>query len=82
MLDIWEYIRPRNPASADQLVRTIDECCHTLGEYPHMGRLRIDLGGNIRSFPVKEYVIFYKAENDGILVLRVLHAARHLSALL
>jgi toxin ParE1/3/4 len=43
-----------------------------------MGAVRDELIPNLRSFPVGNYLIFYKPLPDGIEVLRVLHGARDL----
>ena len=43
---------------------------------PEMGRKRPELGHELRSFVIKNYVIFYDPIPDGIFVVRVLHGAR------
>jgi toxin ParE1/3/4 len=41
-----------------------------------MGRAREELASELRSFPVRRYVVFYRPLVDGIEVVRVLHGAR------
>lgn len=46
-----------------------------------MGRARVELGADLRSFPFGRYVIFYAPIEDGIdVVVRVLHSARDIDA--
>jgi toxin ParE1/3/4 len=46
-----------------------------------MGRLRPELVPKLRSFPVGEYVVFYRSIRDGIEVVRVLNGARDIGRL-
>ena len=46
-----------------------------------MGRARPELSGGLRSFPTRTpYIIFYLPNDDGLLVVRVLHHARDIDA--
>lgn len=73
--DIWDYASESSVERADRLLDLIYEKCQRLAEYPEMGRARHELLVNLRSFTVKNYVIFYQPITDGIEVLRVLHGA-------
>jgi toxin ParE1/3/4 len=73
--DIWAYASESDVERADWLLDLIYETCQRLAEYPEMGRARHELLVNLRSFTVKNYVIFYQPIADGIEVLRVLHGA-------
>jgi toxin ParE1/3/4 len=46
-----------------------------------MGKRRDELVTNVRSFPVGNYLIFYRPVNQGIEVLRVLHGARDIPSI-
>lgn len=74
--DIWDYTAESGVERADQLLDLIFQKCQTLAAYPEMGRARHELLVNLRSFGVKNYVLFYQPITDGIEVLRVLHGAR------
>ena len=76
LLEMWEYIAEENIGRADTFIETILETCETLALSNQMGRLREELAPNLRSFPVKSYLIFYRAIADGIEVARVLHSSR------
>ena len=82
LLEIWDYIAADNPAAADGLLDEIDAACATLAENPNAGRLREELALALRSLPVGNYVIFYRPQADGIVLIRVLHGARDLPELL
>lgn len=73
---IWEYIAEDNIDAADRFVRRIDEVYHRLAEHPKIGRRREELVSDLRSFPVGDYVIFYKPQEGGIIVVRILHSAQ------
>ncbi|WP_084193410.1 type II toxin-antitoxin system RelE/ParE family toxin [Vibrio aerogenes] len=42
-------------------------------EYPSTGQLRHDLLPDLRSHSIKSHTIFYRAFNDRVEVIRVLH---------
>lgn len=47
-----------------------------------MGRARDELAEGLRSFPTGQYIIFYQPVPGGIEIVRVLHGARDLDAIL
>jgi toxin ParE1/3/4 len=54
-----------------------------LGQYPQIGRRRdYDLRPGLRSFPVGEYVIIYRAEGPDALILHVMRGSRDIEGLL
>jgi toxin ParE1/3/4 len=76
--EIWEYIAEDNETAADKTLREIDAQCHVVGQYPKIGRDRSDIVPDVRSFPVGNYLIFYRETGQGIEIIRVLHGARNL----
>ena len=74
--DIWRYIAEDNPDAADRLLRKIDEKLNLYAAHPGMGADRSRLAAGLRSFPVGNYLIFYRAAIGGIELVRVLHGAR------
>ncbi len=52
-----------------------------LASNPGMGRKRDSLVPNLRSFPVVNYLIFYRPINQGIEAILVLHGARDIQSL-
>ncbi|GAA6621424.1 type II toxin-antitoxin system RelE/ParE family toxin [Scytonema sp. NUACC26] len=52
LIDIWDYIGQNNEVAADRVLNEIDRKLKLLSNSPYIGRERIDLGNNLRSFPV------------------------------
>jgi toxin ParE1/3/4 len=76
--DIALYIARDNPAAAKRLLQRFDRKLERLAEFPGLGRSRDDLMPGLRSYPIKKYLLLYRAVDDGIELLRVLHGMRDL----
>ncbi len=48
---------------------------------PYLGRQRDELRAGMRSFPLGNYLVFYRVQEDAVLILRVLHGRRDIDAL-
>jgi toxin ParE1/3/4 len=82
--EIWLYIADDSPATADCFVDEIIARFRDLAdlaEQPGMGRTREELAPSLRSVPVGNYLIFYRAHSDGIDIVRVLSGFRDLPGL-
>jgi toxin ParE1/3/4 len=66
--------------AADRLLHTINKKCQNLAIFPSLGRSREELSPEVRSFPVEEYLIFYRLVEDGVEILRVISGCRDLQA--
>lgn len=75
--DIWFYIAQDSVSAADRWIEALLETTVTLAFQPDIGRLRPELAPEIRSMPVKAYMIYYRPISDGIEIIRVLHASRN-----
>ena len=73
---IWDYIAERDLVAADSLLRSFDEKLTLLAAFPGARQARPELRPRLRSFPVKDYLIFYRPIRGGIELIRVLHGAR------
>ena len=82
LTEIWDYIARDNPSAADRYLDRIQEHCHDLAESSRLGRLRPELAPGLRSSPFQSHVVFYEEREDGIEVIRVLHGARDVPAIL
>ncbi len=82
ILEIWDYIAADSLAAADRWIDHLDEQFRVLATQPMMGRARDELAPRVRSFPFGRYVVFYVPLDDGIDVVRVLHGARDIDAVL
>jgi len=72
---IWHYIALDSPDNADRLLRSFDRALNMLASFPKAGRNRGRILSGLRSFPVGNYLIFYRPRADGIEVLRLLHGS-------
>jgi toxin ParE1/3/4 len=82
--DIWYYVAKESGSIeiADRLIDSITDRCFLLASHPHVGRRRDDdLRPGLRSFPVGEYVIIYRIEDEHALILHVVRGSRNLEAL-
>lgn len=60
---------------------TIGKKFEILANFPNMGRRRDELLTSLRSFPVDDYLIFYRQIESGIEITRVVSGYRDLDAL-
>jgi toxin ParE1/3/4 len=67
--------------AAERLLKKINKKCRNLANFPNMGRKRDELLTSLRSFPVDDYLIFYRQIEEGIEILRVVSGYRDLDAL-
>ena len=66
--------------AAEHLLKKVNQKCKNLAIFPNMGRRRDELLQELRSFPVDDYLIFYRPIEGGIEILRVISGYRDLEA--
>jgi len=82
LVDIAAFIARDKPEAAFRWVKAIREKCELLAEQPDMGEERSGFGvPGCRSISVGNYVVFYRAIDDGIHVARIVHGSRDLRSL-
>ncbi len=81
LIDAALYIAEDNPDAADQFLDAIAKTMDRLARHPQLGRVRRELAPKLRSFPHRQYVIFYRPIERGIEVVRVLHGSRDILSL-
>ena len=64
--------------AAYRFLDDLDETFELLADFPFIGRMRPDLGLNVRSYPVGNYLVFYVPVADGIEITRVIYGGRDL----
>jgi len=76
---IWDYIgiEQDSPTVANDQCRRFFEKFSLLASQPLLGQLRDDLRLGLRLFAADSYAILYYPISDGIEVVGVVHAARH-----
>ena len=75
-VQIWPHIAEDSIGAADRVVAEFDEKIELLARFPGPGQSREDLAPSLRSFPVGNDLLFYRAMRGGIELVRVLHGAR------
>ncbi len=79
LLDIVTYIARDKPDAALRWLQTIRNKCDLLAGRPEMGQERFGYGvSGCRGFSVGNYVIFFRAIDQGIEVARIVHGSRDL----
>lgn len=79
---IVRYIHQDNPVAALTLVQEITERCRLYAATPLIGRDRSeDFGEGVRGFPFGNYIVLYRPITDGIVVIRIIHAAQNIRVL-
>jgi toxin ParE1/3/4 len=81
LMGVWLFISEDSLAAADRQVATILRTYETLAQFREMGEVREDLRGDLRSFTVGRYVIFYHPIDSGIEIVRVVSGARDIGGL-
>jgi toxin ParE1/3/4 len=79
---IGDYIAKDSPANAERFIQRLTEKFVVLGRNPHIGRARPELRSDLRSFPYGAYLILYRIMEEGVEIVRVVHAARNLDDLI
>jgi toxin ParE1/3/4 len=74
--EIYDYIAADNPLAAVRFVARLEDLATQLARTPGMGRARPALLPNLRSFPLGNYLLFYRLTESGVEIVRVLHGAR------
>lgn len=76
---ICEYISKRNLAASVKVLNQIESTCQMLAENPNLGEERKGYGvPGCRSFTISRYVIFFRQNENGVDIARILDASRDL----
>ena len=81
MAEIWAFIAQDSEPAADAFVHQLNRKFEPLREFPEMGAARDQLAPGLRALPFRDYVIYYLAEPDALVIVRVLHGARDARAI-
>ncbi len=73
---IAAYISADNPPAARRLLSSFRATFEVLAATPGVGRGRDDIRPGPRSFPVGEYLVFFRETRGAIELVRVLHGRR------
>ncbi len=86
LFEIWNFINQDNPEAADRVEEAVFRACDLLAGSPLAGRVREDLTPLPLRFwvvqPYSNYLIVYDPEKKPLQIIRILHGARDLPAIL
>jgi toxin ParE1/3/4 len=74
LIEIWNYIAEDNESAADKILDRIEDVLRMLKDNPNAGRSRPELAPELRSFPIVNYILFFRPNESGIELVRVLSA--------
>jgi toxin ParE1/3/4 len=81
--ELWFYVASDSSVEiADRLVDSLTARFFLLAAHPRAGRQRDNLLSGMRIFPVGDYVVLYRVEEDDVLIQRVVRGSRDLAAVL
>lgn len=79
--EIWLYIARDSTKAADDFVEFLVSKLPLLAEQPEMGSRRPELAPDLRSFPVKNYLILYRKRESWLEIVRIVSGYRDLKGL-
>ncbi len=86
LFEIWSYVARDSGEAANRVEDAIYRACDLLAEGPLRGHLREDLTKHplrfwtVQAYP--SYIIVYDPKTDPLQVVRILHGARNILAIL
>ena len=81
--EIWRFIAGNNIDAAQRVRLELLNACRKLARNPGLGHQRRDLTSrSVRFWPVYSYVIIYREDSKPLEIVRVVHGARDVGALL
>lgn len=81
LIDIIAFLASQDRSTAEKLLDRLERVLLTLKDQPRSGRLRPELGPDVRSTAFRGYVLFYRIEGDSVRVDRILDGRRDISSL-
>lgn len=79
--EIWSFLNENNSPAADKLIKDFLQKFRMLAENPNLGKRQDKYFLNLRSFPFKNYLIFYIPTDFGIEIFRIIHSSRNIEGL-
>jgi toxin ParE1/3/4 len=80
LIEIWNYAAQYESRAADRLLRELKTRLKLLSEYPLAGPIREDMPDGIRHLVIGKYIAFYRVTEDAVVIARVLHGRRDITA--
>ena len=80
LIDIWLYVAEDQPINADRLLDRLNDAALLIADTPEMEVDRSVLSTDLKSFPVDNYIVFYRVKPDVLELVRVLSSSRDISS--
>ncbi|HZZ90552.1 MAG TPA: type II toxin-antitoxin system RelE/ParE family toxin [Caulobacteraceae bacterium] len=80
--ELWAHIAVERPKAADRLVARFYAAEDLLSDFPQLGEARPDLAPDLRKWTVDPYLMLYRITHEAIEIVRILHGAQDLAAVL
>lgn len=82
--EIWQYVcHSSGDTRADALEADLHAAMQRLGDSPNLGHMRHDLASDsLRVWTVHKILIIYRPDTQPIQIIRVLHGARDVQAIM
>ena len=78
LAEIWAHIANDSVESADRAITAIEETIELVAEFPGIGSPCPHLADGLRRTMWREYLIYYRAREDVIEIVRALHGRRNI----
>lgn len=78
---ILDYLDRQSNEAADRFATRFDPTCELYAAHPQLGASSDEYAPNLRHFTVWNYAIFYRAIEDGVELIRIIHGARDIPRL-
>ena len=69
---ISSYFAERNVEAGERFLRSLNDKCVNLRQFPNMGKSYEDLRPGLRGVPINGHIIFYRATEEELRILRVI----------
>jgi toxin ParE1/3/4 len=79
LIEIWLYVAQDSPVAADRLLDRIDARLQQLSLMPLSGPSRHDLLPGLRHLVIGNFLVFYRVEETGVVIVRVMHGRRDIT---
>ncbi len=74
LFNIGDYtFRTWGEAQADRYIGQLEDCCQLLADNPALGRQCDEIRPGLRRMEQAKHVVFYREEQGGVLISRILH---------
>ncbi len=77
--DLALYIAEYDIAAALAVVDEIEHRFNTIQRHPDIGRARDELASGLRSYTVKQHLIFYTHDDQAVVIVRVMNGAQDIN---